>query len=71
LSAAHIRITLDGEPVSLPDPATIGDLLRERALPEALLSVARNGVVVSRSRYEETLLEDGDELVAVVQVGGG
>ncbi len=71
MSARTITITLDGEPVELPSGATIADLLRAHALPEALLSIARNGVVVSRARYAETPLRDGDELEAVIQVGGG
>jgi sulfur carrier protein len=71
LSATRITIHLDGEPVTLPAPATIADLLQRRDLPEALLSLALNGAVVPRARYAETVLHDGDELVGVIQVGGG
>jgi len=66
-----IRITLDGEPIDLARPVTIDHLLRDRGLSPEILSVMLGGRVVSRSDYERVMVQDGDELVAVVQVGGG
>lgn len=67
----QIRLTFDGEPVALPADTTVADLLRRMDLSPEILSVVRNGQVVRRAAYDECLLHDGDELSAVIQVGGG
>ncbi len=66
-----IRVTLDGELLVLPARSTVADLLRQLELSPEILSVVRNGKVVRRSRYKTGVLEDGDDLTAVLQVGGG
>lgn len=66
-----IRIHLDGEPIDLDAPVTIDRLLRDRGHSPEILSVMLNGRVISRAAYEDTRVGEGDELVAVVQVGGG
>lgn len=66
-----IRVTLDGELLVLPARSTVADLLRQLELSPEILSVVRNGKVVRRSRYKTCVLEDGDDLTAVLQVGGG
>ncbi|MEM1775977.1 MAG: sulfur carrier protein ThiS [Nitrososphaerota archaeon] len=35
------------------------------------INVAVNGDVVPRSRYEQTLLRDGDEVVIIPPIAGG
>ncbi|MCF8885607.1 MAG: sulfur carrier protein ThiS [Aigarchaeota archaeon] len=75
-----------GEEIELPENATITTYIEEilKRYPEAkkyLLSndgklrdginVAVNGDVVPRSRYEQTLLRDGDEVVIIPPIAGG
>ena len=66
-----ITVAFDDAPIELPDGATVADLLRRVDLSAPIFSVVCNGQVVSRSDYEAHILEEGDELTAVVQVGGG
>ncbi len=66
-----IRVFLDGEPIDLEGPVTIDRLLRDCGHSPEILSVVLDGRVIPRSAYTETRVGDGDELVAVVQVGGG
>lgn len=66
-----IQISLDGDPIDLDGPVTIDRLLRDQGHSPEILSVMLNGRVISRSAYAEERVTDGDELVAVVQVGGG
>ncbi len=66
-----ITIRLDEQLLTVDSPISIEDLLRGRDLSPEILSVVHNGDAVPRSRYPDTYLADGDELWAVVQVGGG
>jgi thiamine biosynthesis protein ThiS len=66
-----IRIFLDGEPIDLDVPVTLDRLLRDRGHSPEILSVMLNGRVIPRSSYTTTRIREGDELMAVVQVGGG
>jgi thiamine biosynthesis protein ThiS len=66
-----VKIHLDGEPIHLAAPVTIDRLLRDRGHSPEILSVMLNGRVIPRSAYTEIRVEEGDDLVAVVQVGGG
>ena len=66
-----VRVTFDGDEMELPDGSTVADLLRRLDLSPRVLSVVRNGHVVRRTEYARTSLAEGDELTAVVQVGGG
>jgi len=67
----NIRVTLDGESIALPPHTTVAQLLEQMDLSPEILSVVRNGQVLRRSQYDPCVLEDGDELSAVIQVGGG
>jgi sulfur carrier protein len=65
-------ITVNGRPRTLPaSDATLADLLRAMNLEGKRIAVERNGAIVSRSRYAETPLAEGDKLEIVGAVGGG
>ncbi len=66
-----IHIRLDGEAIELDEPVTIDQLLRDRGHSPEILSVMVDGRVISRHEYTTRWVRDGEELVAVVQVGGG
>ncbi len=66
-----IRVRFDDEDLDLPEGATVGDLLRTLDLSAPILSVARNGRIVPRGEYDTCVLADGDQLIGVIQVGGG
>ena len=68
---AHIDVSLNGEPKSLPAQATIRDLLAELKLDPRYLAVEVNRRVVPRGQHAETALQPGDQIEIVTLVGGG
>ena len=55
----------------LPDGLTVAGLLAHLSLPERKIAVERNREVVSKSLYENTVLEAGDQLEIIHFIGGG
>jgi len=66
-----IQIQLNGEPVPLPLPITVHALLGVFSLDPRAVAVEVNKAVVRRAAYEETVVNDGDEVEIVAFVGGG
>jgi sulfur carrier protein len=66
-----IQLSVNGQARQFPPGATIAHLIDALALVGKRIAVERNGEIVPRSRYAETLLADGDRLEIVVAVGGG
>lgn len=50
---------------------TVAEYLADTDYDPKRIAVERNGQIVPKSRYGETLLEDGDSLEVVSFVGGG
>ena len=69
--SAPIRVTLNGAPREFPVPLTFSQLLQELALAGGRLAIERNGEIVPRSRFGDSLLADGDHVEVVIAVGGG
>lgn len=53
------------------DGQTLADYLQEHNYPMKRIAVERNGDIVPKARYEETVLADGDKIEIVSFVGGG
>ena len=66
-----LTVSVNGEPTSLPDPATVSTLLETLALHGDRVAVERNREIVSRAVWAETALQSGDVLEIVHFVGGG
>jgi sulfur carrier protein len=66
-----VRITLNGDPYTLPGPLTIADLLARLEIDSRRVAVERNLVVIKRDRYAMTTIGEGDEIEIVNFVGGG
>jgi sulfur carrier protein len=66
-----IHITVNGQPETLPAASSMQALLEQRGLTGMRLAVERNGEIVPRTRYADTLLAEGDTLEIVSAVGGG
>ena len=65
-------IFLNGDPVSLPDPAaTVAALLAAQGLAERRVAVEVNGEIVPRGRHGEHRLQAGDKVEIVHALGGG
>ena len=66
-----MNLTVNGEPLTLDEGATVRALIDKLELTEGPVAVERNGHVVPRARHAETRLEDGDVVEIVHFVGGG
>jgi thiamine biosynthesis protein ThiS len=66
-----MKLTVNGNPVELPDGSTVAALLVHLAVDAARVAVERNEDVVPRRTWTETQLSDGDAVEVVTFVGGG
>jgi sulfur carrier protein len=66
-----VQIVSNGDPLDLPDGATVDDLLRQLGLGKKWVLVERNGEPVQRSETATTVLAEGDCLELVRAVAGG
>lgn len=66
-----IDVVVNGEPRSLPESASVAELVAALELSGKRIAVERNGEIVPRSRYADVRLSQGDRLEIVVAVGGG
>ena len=66
-----IQLSVNGQARRLEHGANVARLLEALELSGKRVAVEKNGEIVPRSRYPDTLLADGDALEIVVAVGGG
>jgi thiamine biosynthesis protein ThiS len=66
-----LRIRLNGEPYDLDAPMSVSALLASLDIDARRVAVEHNFVVVQRARYDDTIVNDGDDVEIVNFVGGG
>jgi len=66
-----MRVTINGNPTTLEAPQNINELLQSLDLAPIRVAVEINESIVSRKRFGETALRDGDRIEIVTFVGGG
>lgn len=66
-----ISLSINGEARTFPRELTCAELVTELELAGKRVAIERNGDIVPRSRFGDSLLHDGDRLEIVVAVGGG
>ena len=66
-----VRVVFNGEGAEVGSGWTLRDLLDDRGLDPRAVAVERNGEIVPRGRYDEIVLEAGDQLEVVRFVQGG
>ncbi|TBU75163.1 sulfur carrier protein ThiS [Phytopseudomonas daroniae] len=66
-----MHIQLNGEPLELPEGASVADLIERLELAGRRVAVERNLDIVPRSQYASTALAEGDRLEVVHAIGGG
>jgi sulfur carrier protein len=66
-----MQLTVNGAPHSFEQNPNLSQLLEILNLTGKRVAVERNGEIVPRSQFGETVLADGDQLEIVVAVGGG
>ncbi len=68
---SDLRLIVNGDPRSVPGPATLSDLLAHLALDPRMVVVELNREIIRRPRLGEVALQDGDQVELVHFVGGG
>jgi thiamine biosynthesis protein ThiS len=66
-----MRITLNGDPLEIAGPLTLTALLAQLDIDPRRVAVEHNLDVVKRANYDNTRIEDGDQIEIVNFVGGG
>jgi sulfur carrier protein len=66
-----VRVLANGDPVDLPDGATVDDLLGALGLGGKWVVVERNREPVARADLATTVLAEGDQIELVRAVAGG
>lgn len=64
-------VQVNGRREPLDVDMTVGSLLARMALRDRRIAVERNGEIVPRSAFDQTMLHDGDRIEIVIAVGGG
>lgn len=64
-------VNVNGRNEPLDADMKVGDLLARMALRDRRIAVERNGEIVPRSAFDQTMLHDGDRIEIVIAVGGG
>lgn len=65
----QVTIIVNGEPRVLPSTAVVDDLAGDGGARN--VAVARNGELVPRGQWKETMLKEGDRVEIVGPVRGG
>lgn len=68
---AALRITINGEPRTVSPGLTVATLIADLGLDRRKVAVERNEAIVSRSAYETTAIQHGDQFEIVHFIGGG
>lgn len=66
-----VRIKINGEWADHSDGLTVAQLLEVLALDSRRVAVERNTAIVRRKTFDQTTLDENDELEIVTLVGGG
>ena len=66
-----IKLGLNGKERELDGPVNLVTFLEGLDINSRRVAIGYNGEVISRDRYQEVVLKDGDVLDIVQMVGGG
>ncbi|MDY0323905.1 MAG: sulfur carrier protein ThiS [Candidatus Carbobacillus sp.] len=66
-----MTLVINGKREKLPVFGSLEALLKHYGLNRDIVMVEKNGKIISRESFAETVLQDGDRLEIVHFVGGG
>lgn len=66
-----MKITVNGTVADVAEGVSVGDLVRQRVDDRRRVAVARNGEVVPRAEWDQTVLVEADTVEVLVPVAGG
>lgn len=64
-------IHVNGAATMLAKPISVSQLLEQLQLQGRRVAIERNGLILPRSQYGNTLLDHDDRLEIIIAVGGG
>ena len=64
-------IQVNGKPMTWVEGMTVSSMLKEKKYVFAKIVVKINGTYVPPQRYEDTIIQDGDEVQAIHMLAGG
>lgn len=62
---------VNGQEKPLPKPVTVQEYLEENGYQIARVALEKNGTIVPKASFAETMLDNGDTIEIVSFVGGG
>ena len=65
------RITLNGDPYEVDAPLTVSALLARLEIDSRRVAVEHNLIVLKRTAFDQTIVQEGDQVEIVNFVGGG
>ena len=66
-----MTISLNGDPLDVAGPLTVGELLAALDIDPRRIAVEHNLVVLKRTAFDQTIVNAGDQIEIVNFVGGG
>lgn len=66
-----MQIVVNGQPTTLPDGATVAELIQARDLARQACAVEVNTRLVPKKHHSDHQLAEGDTVEIVTLVGGG
>ena len=66
-----MNISLNGKETEIKKSMTISELIRQKNLKPEKLVIEYNREILSREKWSDTVLEDGDKIEMLGFVGGG
>ncbi|MBI3264468.1 MAG: sulfur carrier protein ThiS [Acidobacteria bacterium] len=66
-----MQIRLNGDPYELAEPIALSELLARLQIDSRRVAVEHNLTVVRRASYDQTIVNEGDEVEIVSFIGGG
>jgi thiazole synthase len=71
MNTTEIQIVVNGEPQVITPGITVAELVAQWQLAPQRVAIEHNLLILARSLWSETRLQDGDRLEVVHFVGGG
>ncbi len=66
-----MRVRINGEDLPLVSQMTVAELIAQRKIRPETTVVEHNGIIVTRDKWELTMLKENDMLEILSFVGGG
>ena len=66
-----MQVTINGKTETIDQPVSVAELLGRLELQPVRVAVEINRELVTRSEFNDTMLQEGDQIEIVTFVGGG